>query len=82
MTIDLLLLNTLQTRVTHIRQAFIDFRTRTIKESGWGNPAGEMPWQMEDGYMLWYNGVSHHHILPLIPGSPLTPANEEKIIPH
>ena len=32
--------------------------------------------------MLWYNGVSQHHILPLIPGSPLTPANEEKIIPH
>ena len=52
----------IQARETHIVQTFIDFRTHTIKEDGWGNPTGETPWRMEDGYMLWYNKVSQAQI--------------------
>jgi hypothetical protein len=63
-------------------QTFIDFRTHTIKDPDWGQPAGEMKWLMEDGYMLWYTRVSHPQILLLISGSPLRPANEEQIIAH
>jgi len=71
-----------QVRETDIVQAFIDFRTHTIKQDSWGNPAGEMPWWMEDGYMLWYTRVSHPQILPPTLGSPPRPANEEQIITH
>jgi len=32
-----------QMRETHIVQAFIDFRTHTIKQNNWGNLAGDTP---------------------------------------
>jgi hypothetical protein len=71
-----------QMQDTHIVQAFIDFRTHTIKEDNWGNSAGEMPWRMDDGYMLWYTRVSHPHTFPPISRYPQRPANEEQIIAH
>jgi len=69
-------------RATQIVQAYIDFRTHTIKEPDWGQPVGEATWQVEDGYMLWYTRVSHPQILPLISGSPPRLANEKQIISH
>ena len=74
--------NVVELRVTQIMQAFIDFHTHTIKKPDRGEPAGETTWQMEDNYMLWYGLVSHPQIFPLIPGSPLRPANEEQIVAH
>ena len=74
--------NVVQVRDTHVVQGFIDFRTHTIKEDGWGEPSRETPWRMEDDYMLWYNRVSHIQILPPILRSPPRPANEEHIIAH
>ena len=35
---------------------------------------------MADGYVLWYNTVSHPQILPPLPGDLRRPANEEQII--
>jgi len=35
---------------------------------------------MAEGYVLWYNRVSHPLILPLLPGDLLRPANEEQIV--
>ena len=43
-----------QMREAHIIQAFIDFRTHTIKQDGWGIPTGETPWRMEaDGGWIY-----------------------------
>jgi len=42
-----------------IVQAFVDFRTHTLKEADWGEPAEEQTWRMADGYVLWYNTMSH-----------------------
>ena len=63
-------------------QAFIDFRTHTIKELDWGEPAGQETWWMEDGYVRWYTRVSHPLILTLLPEDLPRPANEEQIIAH
>jgi len=67
---------------SHIMQAFIDFCLHTTKEDSWSNPAGDTPWRMEDGYMLWYGRVSHPQILPPFLGFPPRLANEENIIAH
>jgi len=67
-------------RPDQIVHAFLNFRTYTIKELDWGEPAGEEAWWMEDGYVLWYYTVSHPLILPLLPRDLLRPANEEQII--
>ena len=63
-----------------IVQAFVDFRTHTLKEPDWGQPTGEQTWRMADGYVLWYPKVSHPQIFPPLPGDLPRPANEEKII--
>jgi len=34
-----------------IVQAFVDFRTHTLKEANWGEHAGEHTWRMEGGYV-------------------------------
>jgi len=61
-------------------QAFLDFRTHTLKEPDWGEPVGKHTWQMRDVYVLLYTRVSHPLILPPLPGDLLRPANEEQII--
>ena len=64
----------------HIVQAFIGFRTHTLKEPDWGELAGEQTWWMIDGYVIWYSTVSHPQFLPLLPRDLPRPANEEQII--
>jgi hypothetical protein len=61
-------------------QAFVDFRTHTLKAADWGEHAGEHTWRMADGYVRWYTVVSHPQILPLLPGDILRPPNEEQIV--
>jgi len=61
-------------------QAFNDFNTCTLKEPDWGEPAGEQPWRVADGYVLQYTSVSHPHFLPPLPEDLPMPANEEQII--
>ena len=63
-----------------IVQAFIDFRTHTLKAANWGEHAGEDTWRMADGYVRWYTVVSHPQILPLLSGDIPRPPNEEQII--
>jgi len=63
-----------------IVQAFLDFRTHTIKEPDWGEPTGVETWRMGDGYVRWYTRVSHPQILPLLPRDIMRPTNEEQII--
>ena len=63
-------------RPPQIVQAFLDFRTHTLKEPDWGEPEGEETWRMRDGYVLWYTRVSHSQILPPLPGDLPRPANE------
>ena len=58
-TIPRHLTNVVELRPPQIMQAFLDFRTHTLKEPGWGEPAGEETWRMRDGYVLWYIRVSH-----------------------
>ena len=63
-----------------VAQAFLDFRTCTLKEEDWGEHAGEDTWRMADGYVRWYTVVSHPQILPLLSGDIPRPPNEEQII--
>jgi hypothetical protein len=65
---------------TEIVQAFVDFRTRTLKADYWGEHAEEQPWRMADDYVRWYTVVSHPQILALLPRDILRPPNEEQII--
>lgn len=73
-------------RPPQIVQAFIDFRTHTLKAPDLGEPAVEQTWRMRDGYVLWYTRgssqatSSRRHSLPPLPGDLPRPANEEQII--
>jgi len=67
-------------RPAQIVQAFLDFRTHTLKEPNWGEPTGEETWRLRDGYVLWDTKVSHPQILPPLPRDLLRPANEEQLI--
>ena len=44
--------NVVELTPPQIVQAFVDFRTHTLKESDWGQPAGEQTWRMADGYVI------------------------------
>ena len=63
-----------------ILQAFVNFRTHTLKATDWGEHAVEDTWSMADGYVPWYTVVSHPQILPLLSGDISRPPNEEKIV--
>jgi len=74
------LTDVLKLKPPQIVQAFVDFRTHTLKEPDWGQTAGEETWRMADGYVLWYSTVSLPQILPPFPGDLPRPANEEQIV--
>jgi hypothetical protein len=66
--------------LTEIVQAFVYFRTHTLKATNWGEHEGEHTWHMADGYVRWYTVLSHPQILPLLPRDILRPPKEEHII--
>jgi len=68
--------NVVELRTSQIVHAFIDFRTHTLKEPDWGEPARDDTWHMRDGYVLWYTTVSHPQILPPLSGDLPRPINE------
>jgi len=74
------LTDVVELRPPQIVQAFLNYRTHTLKQPDWGEPAGEDTWRMRDGYVIWYTRVSHPQILPPLPGDLPRPANEEQII--